>query len=123
MPARRKEVTRVEVRIPDPSCNPYLAFTVMLRAGLAGIEQGLEPGDPINQNIFDMSAAEKRRLNISQLPANLHEALVELRKDAVMREALGEHIYEHFMRAKQTIWNEYCAQVHPWELEAYLASY
>jgi glutamine synthetase len=123
VPARRQEGTRIEVRIPDPSCNPYLAFTVMLRSGLDGIKQGIDPGPPINQNIFDLSPQEKARLNITQLPSSLQEALGHMRRDSLLREALGEHIYEQFLRAKETVWLEYCAQVHPWELDRYLGSY
>jgi glutamine synthetase len=123
VPARRKEGTRVEVRVPDPSCNPYLAFTVMLRAGLAGMLEEIDPGPPINQNIFEMSPEEKARLNISQLPTSLFQALEQMRHSPLMKEALGEHIFRHFLRAKTAVWVEYCAQVHPWELEHYLAYY
>jgi glutamine synthetase len=123
VPARRGDGTRVEVRIPDPSCNPYLAFTVMLRSGLDGIEQQIDPGPPINQNIFEMTAEQKRELNISQLPSSLNEALNRLREDELLKDALGDHIYRNFLRAKEDVWREYCAQVHPWEVERYLGSY
>jgi glutamine synthetase len=123
VPARRQEGTRIEVRVPDPSCNPYLAFAVMLRSGLDGIKRRLDPGPAINQNIFDLSPQEKQRLNIQQLPSSLYEALCEMRQDGIMREALGDHVYENFLRAKEAMWLEYCAQVHPWELERYLGSY
>src|SRR4029079_6250447 len=94
VPAKRGMSTRCEVRMPDPSCNPYLAFAVMLASGLDGVKRKLDPGPPINKNIFTMSQREKRRLKIGQLPANLSEALDELEKDAVVREALGEHILQ-----------------------------
>jgi glutamine synthetase len=123
VPGRRGEGTRVEVRVPDPSCNPYLAFAVMLRAGLDGIEKGLEPGAAVNRNIFDMSDQEKIDHDIQQLPVSLHEALQELRADPIMRDALGGHICEQFLRAKESVWREYCAAVHPWELERFLGSY
>jgi glutamine synthetase len=123
IPARRGVGTRVEVRVPDPSCNPYLAFAVMLRSGLDGMERRLDPGPPVNQNIFEMSDREKRRLKITQLPANLKEALDCLRRDAVMREVLGDHIFTHFLEAKEAVWADFNAQVHDWELERYLATY
>ncbi len=123
VPARRGVGTRVEVRVPDPSCNPYLAFTVMLRSGLDGIEKKIDPGAPINQNIFDMTPKEKRELNITQLPGSLSDALQNLLQDDMLQDALGEHIFLNFIRAKEEVWRDYCAQVHPWELEKYLGSY
>ncbi len=123
VPAKRGMSTRCEVRMPDPACNPYLALAVMLAAGLDGVKRKLDPGPPINKNIFTMSHREKRRLRIGQLPANLWEALGELEKDAVVSEALGEHILEHYLRAKRQEWEEYISHVHPWEQERYLAEY
>lgn len=123
VPARRGEGTRVEVRIPDPSCNPYLAFATMLAAGLDGIEQDMELGPPVNKNIFAMSQREKSRLKITQLPANLGEAIAFLRKDKVMQEALGEHVFKNFMAHKEQVWGEYIAQVHQWELDRYLSTH
>jgi glutamine synthetase len=123
VPAKRGMSTRCEVRMPDPSCNPYLALAVMLAAGLDGVERSLDPGAPVNKNIFTMSAREKRRLRIAQLPANLKESLDEMEKDAVVRDALGEHILEHYLRAKRQEWAEYISHVHPWEQERYLSEY
>jgi glutamine synthetase len=123
VPAKRGMSTRCEVRMPDPSCNPYLALAVMLAAGMDGVTRNLDPGPPINKNIFTMSHREKRRLKIDQLPANLNDALDELSKDPAMRDALGEHIYDHYMRAKRSEWAEYISHVHPWEQERYLAEY
>ncbi len=100
VPAARGEDTRVELRLPDPSCNPYLALTVMLRAGLDGVEQRLDPGPPVNKNISKMSHRERRHLRIDDLPATLSEALDELEKSDLVRDALGEHIFEHFLAAK-----------------------
>jgi glutamine synthetase len=123
VPARRGVGTRCEVRVPDPSCNPYLAFAVMLASGLDGIERGLDCGEPVNRNIFDMSEREKRRLRIVQLPASLDEALNFLEKDGVLREILGEHIFDHFLHNKRTEWAEYIKEIHDWELDRYLDRY
>jgi len=120
----RSPLVRVPARrVPDPSCNPYLAFLVMLAAGLDGIRNTIDPGPPINLNIFDLTGAEKRELGIAQLPANLAEALQELAGDEVLKKALGPHIFDQFLRAKSQVWTEYSAQVHAWELERYLATY
>ncbi len=123
VPAKRGDSTRIEVRIPDPSANPYLALTVMLAAGLDGIENKLTPPPSVNKNIFTMSQREKRRLKIDSLPANLNEALDYLEKSKVMREALGEHIFNHFIQAKRMEWSIYISQVHEWELDRYLSYY
>ncbi len=120
VPAKRGMSTRCEVRVPDPACNPYLAFTVMLAAGLDGIAEEIDPGEPVNKNIFKMSHREKRRLRIDELPADLSSALDFLAKDKVLQEALGEHIHEHFMLAKRQEWHDYLAHVHAWEHERYL---
>jgi glutamine synthetase len=123
VPAKRGMSTRCEVRMPDPSCNPYLALAVMLAAGVDGLERNLDPGPPVNKNIFTMSAREKRRLHIAQLPANLQEALDELEQDQVVCDALGGHILEHYLRAKRQEWADYISHVHPWEQERYLSEY
>jgi glutamine synthetase len=123
VPAKRGMSTRCEVRMPDPSCNPYLALAVMMAAGLDGVERSVDPGPPINKNIFTMSNREKRRLKIGQLPANLSEALNELERSNTMKDALGPHILEHYLRAKRQEWADYISHVHPWEQERYLAEY
>jgi glutamine synthetase len=123
VPARRGAGTRCEVRIPDPSCNPYLAFAAMLACGLDGIARELECGDPVNRNIFDMSQREKRRLKIVQLPGDLEEALGFFEKNAVLRDALGDHIFEHFIYNKRLEWSEYIKEIHGWELGRYLDRY
>ena len=123
VPARRRKGTRCEVRVPDPSCNPYLAFTVMLAAGLDGIENSIDPGPPVNLNIFDMSETAKKERGITQLPRNLREALDELSQDEVLKEALGSHIFSHIIYAKTNVWREYSAQVSQWELDRYLGAY
>lgn len=123
VPARRGIGTRMELRMPDPSCNPYLAFAVMLAAGLDGIENELEAPEPVNKNIYTMSARERGRHKIGQLPGDLSEAIDALEKDTVIREALGDHIFTNFVEAKRSEWHEYIARVHPWELERYLTSF
>ncbi len=123
IPDRRGIGTRCELRMPDPSANPYLALAVQLAAGLDGIAGKLVPPDPVNKNIFTMSFRERRRYRIDELPRDLHEALEMLEKDAVIREALGSHIYERFVDAKREEWQEYIGQVSEGELNRYLGQY
>jgi glutamine synthetase len=123
IPDRRGHGTRVEHRVPDPSANPYLALAVMLAAGLDGIEQKADWREPVNENIWEMSYREKRRLRIDDLPHDLNEACDELEKNDVITSALGEHITRHFLQAKREEWREYITQVTQWELEQYLEKY
>jgi glutamine synthetase len=123
VPASRGATTRIELRMPDPSCNPYLALAVMLRAGLDGIEKNLDPGPPVNKNIYKMSHRERRHLRIDELPGNLSEALDELEKNDLMRETLGDHLFDHFLAAKREEWDSYIRHVSPWEVERYLNAY
>jgi glutamine synthetase len=111
------------MRMPDPSCNPYLAVAVMIAAGIDGVRERIDPGPPVNKNIFEMSHREKRRLRIDELPENLSEAVTQMRKDPLIREALGDHIYNHCVEAKLAAWAEHNATVHAWEVERYLARY
>ncbi|MBI2817657.1 MAG: type I glutamate--ammonia ligase [Acidobacteria bacterium] len=122
-PIRGASQTRCELRNPDPSCNPYLALAVVLRAGLQGIIENLDPGPPISKNIYRMSARERARFNIDPLPSNLHEATAALRKDKLMQETLGPVIYRYLVEAQKALWEDYSNHVHPWELEHYLAYY
>jgi glutamine synthetase len=123
VPASRGATTRIELRMPDPSCNPYLALAVMLRAGLDGIEHHLDPGPPVNKNIARMSHRERRHLRIDELPGNLTEALDQLEKNDLMRETLGDHIFDHFLAAKREEWDSYIRHVSPWEIDRYLNAY
>jgi glutamine synthetase len=123
VPERRGAGTRLELRMPDPSANPYLALAVQLAAGLDGIETEADWREPVNTNIWEMSYREKRRLRIDDLPQNLAEACDELEKDRVIQAALGEHISAHFLAAKREEWREYITQVTRWELDNYLAKY
>lgn len=117
----RASSTRAELRFPDPSCNPYLAFAVMLAAGLDGIEGEMSCPPPVNNlNIYEMDDQELTKLGILQLPGSLAEALDALREDDVLREALGEEVYEAFSRAKRVEWDEYRTRVMDWEVEYYL---
>lgn len=120
VPARRGIGTRCELRMPDPSCNPYLAFAVMLAAGLDGVKNKIEPPKAVTGNVYTMSQRERARLKIKSLPANLGDAVTMLEKDSVIKDALGEHAFTQFVHAKRTEWQEYIAMVHPWEVERYL---
>lgn len=123
IPASRGNGTRLELRSPDPSANPYLAIALILRAGLDGIERKLTLPTPINRNIYVMNEMERVRAGIHSLPPSLREALDELANDDIMREALGEHAYAHFHEAKLIEWDMFRTVVHPWEREQYLALY
>ncbi len=115
--------TRIELRCPDPSSNPYLAFAVMLASGLDGIEKKMSPPDPVEENLYHFDAAKLESRNIKQLPGTLREALDELRNDEVVAEALGEHVFERFVEAKTEEWDEYRMQVSAWELDRYLEAF
>jgi glutamine synthetase len=123
VPERRGTGTRVELRSPDPSANPYLALAVMLAAGLDGVATTADWREPVNENIWEMSHRERRRLRIDDLPHDLNEAIDELEKDEVITAALGEHVTRHFIEAKRQEWSDYIVQVTGWELENYLLKY
>ncbi len=123
IPDRRGLSTRCELRMPDPSANPYLALTVQLAAGLDGVEQKLECREPVNRNIFRMSYRDRRKYRIDELPRDLHEALEYFEKDAVIKAALGEHLTERFLEAKREEVSQYNLQVSRWEIDRYLGRY
>ena len=123
VPAARGNGTRCEIRVPDPSCNPYLALAAMLAAGLEGIENKMDCGEPVNRNIFSMSGREKKRLKISALPDSLCAALDCMEKDEVIADALGEHVFNHFLLNKRSEWEQYIQVIHPWEIDRYLDRY
>ena len=123
VPDRREVGTRVELRMPDPAANPYLALAVMLASGLDGLQTQADWREPVNENIWEMSFRERRRLRIDDLPHDLNEALDELEKDDVIKLALGEHVTRHFVEAKRQEWRDYITQVSAWELDSYLAKY
>jgi len=123
VPARRGVGTRTELRMPDPSCNPYLALAAILAAGLDGIERNLVPPPDIHRNIYQMSVRDRRKHKIRELPGTLREALITLQKDRVVRDALGDHIYTQYLEAKTLEFDGYRIAVHDWELDHYLAEY
>ncbi len=123
IPARRGTGTRMELRMPDPTCNPYLALTVILAAGLEGIEKQLVPPPAIQRNIYHMTARERTRHRIRQLPATLREAMGVMQRDRVVRAALGEHLFAKYVEAKTLEYDDYRISVHQWELDRYLAEY
>lgn len=120
IPVTRGDGTRVELRSPDPSANPYLALAVCLAAGLDGIRNRMEPPARVQNNMFEMSEEERKRQGILSIPGDLHAALEMLRQDALLREVLGEHICGRYMEAKEREWTDYRSRVTPWELEEYL---
>jgi glutamine synthetase len=120
--AHTAESTRIELRCPDPSCNPYLAFAVMLGAGLDGIRRELQVPEAMEENVYAASD-QPRKSSLNVLPGSLDEAIEELEKDSVIREALGAHICERFISAKRLEWDDYRLEVTPWELTKYLTNY
>mgnify|MGYP000918619068 CR=1 FL=1 len=120
IPAARGEGTRVELRCPDPSANPYLALAVCLAAGLDGIRKQIMPPAAVVKNVYEMRLDEKKAEGIEALPATLSEAVDELEKDEYILEVLGEHISRNYIAAKRTEWAEYTSQVTDWEIEQYL---
>lgn len=120
--AGRESATRAELRCPDPSCNPYLAFAAILRAGLDGIKQGLTPPPPVEEDVYHFDDARLRALNIDQLPGSLSEALDEMEKDPLLAETLGAHTYRRFLEIKCKEWDDYRIRVSDWEIERYLES-
>jgi glutamine synthetase len=120
VPAGREDSTRIEIRNPDPCCNPYIAFSLIIKAGLDGIKNKINPGEPIQKNVYLMSPAERSLENISTLPASLYDALLEAEKDTLCLETLGDHIFYRFLEAKAIEWEVYHSQVHQWEIDQYL---
>src|SRR5438067_11837594 len=117
----KEQATRMELRCPDPSCNPYLTFAALLQAGLEGIERGYELPPPMERNLYDLSHDERERMGIQQLPETLGEAIEEMAQSEVVLKALGEHVFTRYVDLKRAEWEDYRVQVTPWELERYLA--
>jgi glutamine synthetase len=116
----KEEATRVELRSPDPSCNPYLAFACMLNAGLKGIEKGYKLPEPVEMDVYHLSGEERQKLNIDTLPGNLNKAIDYAEGSELLRETLGSHIFEQFITSKKVEWDDYRIQIHPYEIEKYL---
>ena len=123
IPASRGQATRVELRSPDPACNPYLELAVCLAAGLDGIEKGMTPPAEITENIFKMDAGARSAHGIEALPGTLEEAIAALREDPLILSALGEHVAESYIEGKEKEWDEYRTRVSSWEREKYIINY
>jgi glutamine synthetase len=111
---------RVEFRSVDPSCNPYLAFSCLLMAGLEGIKRKMDPGDPVDEDVYELSPERRRVLGVKELPTTLKDALEEMKSDEVIHRTLGSHIFDAFIEYKTNDWNQYCLYVTPWEIMKYL---
>jgi glutamine synthetase len=123
IPAARGQSTRVELRCPDPSCNPYLALALCLAAGLDGIEKGMTPPAEITENIFAMDAETRMAHGIDNLPGSLEEAVQELKSDELMADTLGEHVMRQYVAGKEKEWDEYRTRVSSWEISKYMILY
>jgi glutamine synthetase len=121
--ARVPAASRIEARFPDPSCNPYLAFAALITAGLDGIEQGLECPDPVRENIYEFDEEKREEYGIDTLPTNLGEAVDALEEDEVVKDALGDHVAEKFVEAKNAEFSEYIVEVSQWEIDRYLETF
>ncbi len=119
----KQEAARIELRCPDPACNPYLAFAVMLKAGMDGIKKNLEPPEPVEENIYTLDDESLANKNIDVLPTSLSEALDELKKDKLMQDVLGEHLFERYIDVKTKEWDEFKKQVTSWEIDTYLDTF
>ena len=121
--ARTPAASRIELRSPDPSCNPYLAFAAMIHAGLDGIENDLECPDPVRENIYEFDEEKREEYGIDTLPTNLGEAIDELQEDETVYNALGDHIGPKFVEAKSQEFQDYLVDVSQWELDRYLETF
>ena len=115
-----EQATRAEIRCPDPACNPYLTFAALLHAGLEGIEQGYELPEPMEQNLYKLSAEDRKARGIVALPETLGEAIDELAGSELARKALGDHVFDAYVKLKRQEWDDYRVQLTPWEMENYL---
>jgi glutamine synthetase len=123
VPSARGTATRLELRCPDPSCNPYLALAAILTAGLDGIENRIQPPEPVNRNLFDMSHEDRCAGHIEMLPASLEEAICEMSRSEFARDLLGDHIFSKYTEAKKKECEGYKTQISKWEIDAYLKNY
>ena len=116
-----EQATRMELRCPDPACNPYLTFAVLLQAGLEGIEKGYELPEPMEKNLYHLSGEDRRRLGVEQLPESLGEAIEITAESELVLRTLGEHMFDRYVEIKRREWEEYRVQVTQWELDRYLS--
>ena len=116
----KEQATRMELRCPDPACNPYLTFAALLQAGLEGIEKGYELPEPMEKNLYHLAPDERRRLGIEQLPETLGEAIELTAESELVLRTLGEHMFNRFVEIKRQEWEDYRVQVTQWELDRYL---
>ncbi|MFQ6115913.1 MAG: glutamine synthetase family protein, partial [bacterium] len=117
----KEKATRIELRSPDPACNPYLAFSAILAAGLEGIEKDYEIVEPVERNVYELSHEERKELNIGSLPEDLFEAIKAMQASELMKRALGDHVFQNLLENKQLEWESYRAQVSGWEMENYFS--
>ena len=123
VPAKRGASTRLELRNPDPSCNPYLALAVILESGLDGIKKKLNPPHPVDKNIYELDEEKRRQLSIDSLPESIAEAIDYLNKDELIKKSIGSHACKIYMEAKKLEWDEYKNKITPWEIEQYLTKF
>ena len=116
----REQSTRIELRCPDPSCNPYIAFAAMLRAGLDGVKKKMVPPKPVEEDVYELAPSRLAELKIDMLPFSIKRAVEELKQDKVVQEALGKHSLEKFVEAKLAEFDDYRMQITPWEINKYL---
>ena len=116
----KEQATRMELRCPDPACNPYLTFAILLAAGLEGIEKGYELPEPMEKNLYHITPEERKRLGIEQLPETLGEAIELTAESELVLRTFGEHIFNRYVELKRKEWDDYRVQLTPWELEKYL---
>jgi glutamine synthetase len=120
---QRQESARIELRCPDPTCNPYLAFAVILKAGLDGIKNNLTPPQPVEENVYQLDKQSMISKNVDVLPTSLWEALNELKKNKLIQKVLGNHLFERYVNIKTKEWDEFKMQVTSWDIDKYLDVY
>ncbi len=123
VPAERERSTRAELRNPDPACNPYLTFALLLAAGLDGIDRGLMPSEPAVANIYEMKPEEREKHGIEELPEDLHAALEEMKADPMIRKVLGNHVFDKYVESKEKEWHDFSHSVTEWEISRYLSKF
>ncbi|GAB4387882.1 MAG: type I glutamate--ammonia ligase [Thermodesulfovibrionales bacterium] len=116
----KEKATRIELRSPDPACNPYLAFSCMLNAGLSGVDKGYKLPDPTEVDVYHLTADERQKMGIEELPGSLIEAIELAEKSDLLRDTLGDHIFNELLMSKRTEWDNYRTKIFPYELDTYL---